>query len=153
MENATKALLIAASVLITIVVIALGIKILTSGFDTSKQASQVQNAISESTNDAANSAIVSMKKINQISVEKFNKEYKQYVTKENDRNFWGITSEDFFRLLEMNNQKNGEGRSVTVGGPGYDYFRDTNYLYYFLPRYDEDGYLYYLSYNGRELIN
>lgn len=52
MENATKALLIAAAVLIAIVLIALGVRLLGTANDTSDQAGNVSNAIGNSTNDA-----------------------------------------------------------------------------------------------------
>ena len=45
MENATKALLIAAAVLIAIVLIALGVNLLNAGSDTSDQAKTVSNSI------------------------------------------------------------------------------------------------------------
>ena len=45
MENSTKALLIAAAILIAIVVIALGIRLLSSSNDTSKQADDVAKQI------------------------------------------------------------------------------------------------------------
>ena len=47
MENATKALLIAGSVLIAIVLIALGVNLLSAGSDTSDQAQQVSNSIDD----------------------------------------------------------------------------------------------------------
>ena len=47
MENATKALLIAAAVLIAIVLIALGVNLLSAGSDTSDQAQQVSNSIDD----------------------------------------------------------------------------------------------------------
>ena len=47
MENATKALLIAAAVLIAIVLIALGVRLLDSAGDTSKQADKVGAQIGE----------------------------------------------------------------------------------------------------------
>lgn len=153
MENATKALLIAASVLIVIVLIGIGISILKSASDPVNQANDVGNIISLTTNSTANSTIASLKSLNKQSKEEFNHEYEQYVTEVNYRNFWGITSENFFRLWEMNQQKNGNERKVTIGIPFLDLLRDTNYLYYFLPRYDDDGYLIYLSYNGRKEIS
>lgn len=52
MENATKALLIAAAVLIAIVLIALGVRLLGSANDTSDQAGNVSDAIGTSTNSA-----------------------------------------------------------------------------------------------------
>jgi len=58
MENATKALLIAAAVLIAIVLIALGVNLLNSGNDTSGQAENVANQISN-TIDKQVSAIAS----------------------------------------------------------------------------------------------
>ena len=48
MENATKALLIAAAVLIAIVLIALGVRLLNAGGDTSEQASNVSTQINTS---------------------------------------------------------------------------------------------------------
>lgn len=52
MENATKALLIAAAVLIAIVLIALGVRLLGSSNDASGQAKNTAGAISNSTNSA-----------------------------------------------------------------------------------------------------
>ena len=52
MENATKALLIAAAVLIVIVVIALGVRLLASTGDTTEQAGTVANSLSTSTEHA-----------------------------------------------------------------------------------------------------
>lgn len=57
MENATKALLIAAAVLIAIVLVALGVNLLNSAGDTSGDASNVSNAIQGSTGNAANSIV------------------------------------------------------------------------------------------------
>lgn len=48
MENATKALLIAAAVLIAIVLIALGVNLLNAGGNTSTQAENVANVIGNS---------------------------------------------------------------------------------------------------------
>lgn len=48
MENATKALLIAAAVLIAIVLIALGVNLLNAGSDTSGQAENVASQIGNS---------------------------------------------------------------------------------------------------------
>lgn len=49
MENATKALLIAAAVLIAIVLIALGVKLVNSSGDAAGQANQVSSALNSST--------------------------------------------------------------------------------------------------------
>ena len=57
MENATKALLIAAAVLIAIVLVALGVKLLSSAGDTSGEASNVSNALKGSTTNAANGVV------------------------------------------------------------------------------------------------
>lgn len=54
MENATKALLIAAAVLIAIILIGLGVGILSSSNDSSKQAGQTANAMSNSADVAVN---------------------------------------------------------------------------------------------------
>ena len=53
MENATKALLIAAAVLIAIVLIALGVNLLNAGGDTSEQAGTVGNSLSTQINSVA----------------------------------------------------------------------------------------------------
>ncbi len=50
MENATKALLIAAAVLIVIVIIALGVRLLNTASDTSGQADEVSNQIDQTIN-------------------------------------------------------------------------------------------------------
>ena len=63
MENATKALLIAAAVLIAIVLIALGVKLLGSTKDTSGQAKNVSNAIKTSTNSAVNDVTNELSKL------------------------------------------------------------------------------------------
>lgn len=52
MENATKALLIAAAVLIAIVLIALGVNLLSAGGDTAGQAEQVGTSLNEGITDA-----------------------------------------------------------------------------------------------------
>jgi len=52
MENATKALLIAAAVLIVIVIIALGVRLLGAAGDTSSQADTVSKQLDESTTKA-----------------------------------------------------------------------------------------------------
>lgn len=55
MENATKALLIAAAVLIVIVLIALGVKLLNSTSNISEQTEQTSESIKDSTMDAIGS--------------------------------------------------------------------------------------------------
>ena len=57
MENATKALLIAAAVLIVILVIALGMRIFNSTSGAAKDASQAGGTISNSTSSATNMAV------------------------------------------------------------------------------------------------
>lgn len=57
MENATKALLIAAAVLIAIVLVALGVRLLSSAGDTSGDAENVSNAIKDSTTNAAGDVV------------------------------------------------------------------------------------------------
>ena len=56
MENATKALLIAAAVLIVILIIALGMRIFNSTSGASKQAVDAGKQVSNSTGQAANVA-------------------------------------------------------------------------------------------------
>ena len=57
MENATKALLIAAAVLIAIVLVALGVRLLGSAGDTSGDAENVANALQGSTSNAASNLV------------------------------------------------------------------------------------------------
>ena len=57
MENATKALLIAAAVLIAIVLVALGVNLLGAAGDTSDEAGKVSNQLTESTGSQANSVV------------------------------------------------------------------------------------------------
>lgn len=54
MENATKALLISAAVLIAIVLIALGVRLLNASGDSSNQAANVSNQLNNATGDAVN---------------------------------------------------------------------------------------------------
>ena len=56
MENASKALLIAAAVLVVILLIAFGMRILNSSTDTSKQAIDTGNQIAAGATNAAQSA-------------------------------------------------------------------------------------------------
>ena len=60
MENATKALLIAAAVLIAIILIALGVSLLSSAGDTTGQAEQVGQDINISIGGASSSVIVGL---------------------------------------------------------------------------------------------
>lgn len=60
MENATKALLIAAAVLIAIVLVALGVNLLGSAGDTSEDAAKVSNQLQTSTGTKANSVVDSL---------------------------------------------------------------------------------------------
>ncbi len=67
MENATKALLIAASVLIAIVIIALGIMLLRGSGDSTKQATEVGEQIS----DSSNKVIKGLQGYKQVNTENF----------------------------------------------------------------------------------
>ena len=60
MENATKALLIAAAVLIAIVLVALGVNLLSSVGDTTDQAEQVGSAIGEGVGNSSDKVIGSL---------------------------------------------------------------------------------------------
>lgn len=60
MENASKALLIAAAVLIVILLIAFGMKIFNSTEDTSGAAEQVGGAITSQSGDASNATMEAM---------------------------------------------------------------------------------------------
>lgn len=64
MENATKALLIAAAVLIAIVLVALGVNLLNSAGDVSGDAEKVSNALQESTGNATNSLVSDIGSLN-----------------------------------------------------------------------------------------
>lgn len=63
MENATKALLIAAAVLIAIVLIALGVNLLNAAGDTSGDAENVAGAIQDSSKNAAGSVTGTLKNL------------------------------------------------------------------------------------------
>ena len=52
MENATKALLIAAAVLIVIIIVALGVRLLNASGDSTKQASEASELVQGSTKTA-----------------------------------------------------------------------------------------------------
>lgn len=80
MENATKALLIAASVLIVIVLIAVGVLLLGNISDSSEQAQKVGNSIDIATDSAVSDAIGGLKK-SIISKEKFNDFAKDFSSK------------------------------------------------------------------------
>ena len=60
MENATKALLIAAAVLIVILLIALGMRIFNSTSGASKSATDTGNAITTQSTQASNTAVNAM---------------------------------------------------------------------------------------------
>ena len=64
MENATKALLIAAAVLIVILLIAFGMRIINSTSDVSGQATSTGTQISNKTGVAANSASDALSSLN-----------------------------------------------------------------------------------------
>ncbi len=57
MENATKALLIAAAVLIAIVLVAIGVKLLNSAGDTSGEAANVSGALQNSISNSSGSTV------------------------------------------------------------------------------------------------
>ena len=63
MENASKALLIAAAVLIVILLIAFGMSIFNSTGDTSSQAEQVGTQIQSQTQSAATNAVTAIQGI------------------------------------------------------------------------------------------
>ena len=63
MENATKALLIAAAVLIAIVLVALGVNLLSSSGDASNEAGKVANQLQTSTGTEANDVVNSLLKL------------------------------------------------------------------------------------------
>lgn len=60
MENATKALLIAAAVLIAIVLIALGVNLLNAGSDTAGEASKVSTGLQTGIEDQTSQVVQSL---------------------------------------------------------------------------------------------
>ena len=92
MENATKALLIAAAVLIVILLIAFGMRIFNSTGDTSKEAELVGDQITDSTSDAYTSLILAMQ--GQVDEDTFyknlKKEYSGKQTYEKVRELWNL---------------------------------------------------------------
>ena len=64
MENASKALLIAAAVLIVILLIAFGMRIFSSASDVSGEATQTGNALANQTSAAKNSAVNALSGLN-----------------------------------------------------------------------------------------
>ena len=89
MENATKALLIAAAVLIVILLIAFGMKIFNSTGDTAKSATQAGHTIGEQSIQATQSIAGSLDAINEglsgkETVESFNSKFLSYQG-ENDK--------------------------------------------------------------------
>lgn len=66
MENASKALLIAAAVLIVILLIAFGMRIFNSTGDASSQATDTGKAISNQTSAAANSAQSALQQVGNL---------------------------------------------------------------------------------------
>lgn len=68
MENATKALLIAAAVLVVIVIIALGVRLLGTAGDSSEQAEKVTNQLNETTDKAIQDIGGGLSKLNLTSV-------------------------------------------------------------------------------------
>ena len=64
MENASKALLIAAAILIVILLIAFGVSVLNSSGDVGDQATSTGTAIGEQTNAAADAAKNKLQGIN-----------------------------------------------------------------------------------------
>lgn len=78
MENATKALLIAASVLIVIVIIALGVRLLNSSSTTANQADEVSKEISETTNSIVDEMGEDFQDIGLNKKERFNRKFEKY---------------------------------------------------------------------------
>lgn len=64
MENATKALLIAAAVLIAIVLVAIGVKLLNSAGDTSGEAANVSGALKNSISNSSDSTVDFIESLN-----------------------------------------------------------------------------------------
>jgi len=78
MENSTKALLIAAGVLIVIVLIALGLSILNSGEDTKAQVASTSESLSLQAESAKDSATSGLNMLSMNEKEKFNYQFEQY---------------------------------------------------------------------------
>ncbi len=91
MENATKALLIAASILIVIVLIAVGVLLIKNTSSTNEDAKKVGNSISIASGNAASDAlgsikgtIISKKKFNSFFTDMQNKGIRQVLNNEQD---------------------------------------------------------------------
>lgn len=97
MENATKALLIAAGVLITIVIVSIGILLIQNASNTSEDAKNVANAIDKATGNASSDAIGSLKQTI-ISKDKFN----EFMNKNITLNYGNVTN----FLKEVDKQNN-----------------------------------------------
>lgn len=74
MENATKALLIAAAVLIAIILIALGVKLLSSTKNVSGQAKELSDSLSKTTTGSTKSVTSALKSIVDVKPESNNNE-------------------------------------------------------------------------------
>lgn len=66
MENATKALIIAAAVLIAIVLISIGVSILSSSGNATQEVNQTAAQMENSTGDAKNAAVDTMQDLSNL---------------------------------------------------------------------------------------
>ena len=157
MENTSNALLIAASVLIVIILIAFGMKIFNSADDTSKDSSAIGNDITKQSNGALADLKQTFNKINgqnsqstngKISPQNFNNlisfnveghthsiEYCQ----NNCGKLWAIDLDGLRKRIEELNQKYGNEHYITSDIPS-SYYSSSNYPIISIEK-DSNGYI------------
>lgn len=101
MENATKALLIAAAVLIVIVLIALGVRLLNSSKETSDQIDSTSEALSSKTSDLKDSTTSSLQILSMNEIERFNHQFTQYF----GNNVSGVRAKQLVDRIVQNNKQ------------------------------------------------
>lgn len=131
MENATKALLIAASVLIVIVLIALGVGLLNSTNNTSDQAKNASNLLGNSSSEAIDSVTAALNKYNNSTPETISVDI--HPTEFGGR-YATITAEKNMTWQEFaNSTYNNIGLKINASGYPIIEIEGTNYyLYNFL---------------------
>jgi len=140
MENATKALLITAAVLIVIVLIAISVMLLNSNQDVQSQAKSSSAGIQEQSNQAASSAISSMDGISKIKYtpEEFNNQictsfmkyqrngkYTDYTFTSGYENNTEKVISELERIKRICNKSNIQILSSYAFGSGYDTIDNT----------------------------
>lgn len=115
MENATKALLIAAAVLIVIVLVALGIKLLYSTGNSADSAGKVSNSIGQETQDFTTSIQINLADISKMTDLEFNKFiYNNFCYEKVGK----ISGNQVLKMCELIRKKYGSLREVNNSGSG-----------------------------------